>query len=167
MKKNPNIVPEGLSIQSLTLRLFHDPDNVGLQHRLMEARLERSMELGLIVSPEDAEVLYSYTWSLKANGYPQANMDAPAEFCTAAAGTKYCTTLNRLVLARMLGCQPWEISNGIHADHINEDLGVLNCTRDNIQALSISDNIKKGKDRKAKLNLVYAMLFDLPDGEVA
>ncbi len=164
---NPNIVPSGLSIRSLTARLRCNPNSVALQHRLMEARLERSIELGLHVSPEDADLLYDYTWTANNSGYVVTPIKVPAG--TGNMGrtkSQFGVTLQRLVLSRMLGCQPWEIPADLDADHINEELGKGNCTRDNIQPLTREQNTKKAQRRsksKSKINLVYAILHSLEE----
>ncbi len=158
MKKNPNIVPSGLSISALASRLTNDPDNVGLQHRMMEARLERSIELGIQVSVEDAELLYSHTWGTNNSGYAVTLLKVPkGTGNTGHNKEQFSVPLQRLVLSRMLECQPWDIPADLDADHVDEELGKLNCTRDNIQPLSKMQNAKKARNR-SKLNAAYAIL---------
>ncbi len=137
------------SIASISARLRANPDCEALEHQLMSARFERSLSHNLEVSPEDAELLFRYTWSVTKTGYAQTGVDAPAEHAN-INGTKFLTTLNRLVLARMLGCEVWEIPSNIHADHIDEELGLANCRRENIQPLTATQNQKKKATRKAR-----------------
>ncbi len=126
-----------------------NPDCVAIEHQLMSARLERSIELGLNVSPEDADLLYSYTWSLRS-GYPQTGIRCPEGKENGSSKNQFITSLNRLVLSRMLGCDVWDIPTNIEADHICEDLGLANCRRENIQPLTQTQNLKKKASRKSR-----------------
>ena len=130
------------SIHSLAMKLHSNPTDDALQHKLMAARFERSMELGLEVSLEDVEILFNHTWTVTSTGYAQTGVPAPAEYAN-CGNTKYLTTLNRLVLSRMLECDVWDIPSNIHADHIDESLGLANCRRENIQPLTATENQKK------------------------
>ncbi len=131
-------------ITSLSQKLRHNPDDIATQHRYMEACLERSIEIGLQVSPEDAELLYSYAWKVAKNGYAYTNLTVPAGFGNAGGNkTKYHCSLHRLVLSRQLGMPVWEIPSDIHADHIYESRGKLDCRRDNIQPLTAAENSRK------------------------
>ncbi len=116
----------------------------------MSARLERSIALGLNVSPEDADLLYSYTWRLTQKGYPQTSVDCPHGIGNTSGTRKYMTSLNRLVLSRMLGCNVWDIPTNIEADHRDEWLGLGNCRRENIQPLTKVANVKKKASRKSR-----------------
>lgn len=135
------------SLNSLTQRLRKDPDNTALQHALMEARLERSIELGIQVSIEDADLLYSYSWRASNNGgYIITSIECPPG-CgnTGVKKMRYSTTLNRLVMSRILGVPVWEIPTDIHSDHIDESRGKADCRRDNIQPLTAEENSKKAR----------------------
>ncbi len=138
------------SIASLSQRLRCNPGCEALEHQLMSARLERSIELGLNVSPEDAVLLYSYTWKLD-KGYPMTQVPCPKGLGTAGPNKEqFRTSLNRLVLSRMLGCDVWDIPRNIEADHICEELGLANCRRENIQPLTQTQNLKKKASRKSR-----------------
>ncbi len=147
------------SIAQLSARIRRNPDCEALEHQLMSARLERSIELGINVSPEDAELLYSYTWSLSSKGYPLTNI----KLCN---GKQKSVNLNRLILSRMLGCDVCDIPTNIEADHIYEDLGLANCRRENIQPLTSVQNKKKKASRKARAKAIQAELVVLPDGNI-
>ncbi len=116
---------------------------------LKAARLERSYELDIELSAEDADLYFTYTWYVNNSGYPCTSVDAPAEYAT-ARGNKFITSLNRLVLSRMLGCEVWEIPTDIEADHIHLDRELTDCRRDNIQPLTADANKRRKKaSRKA------------------
>ena len=107
------------SIGSLATKLQHNPDDVAAQRRLMAARLDRSIELGLIVSPEDADLLYSYTWSLKAGEYAQTGING-----------KF-VGLHKLVHSRMTGRSLDSYSSSDHVRHVERGNG-LDCRRENL-----------------------------------
>jgi hypothetical protein len=60
------------NLASIALSLRWNPDQPDLIERQRELRLQRSQELGLIVSPEDEDVLSSYTWTASGKGSPNA-----------------------------------------------------------------------------------------------
>ena len=136
-----------MTIAQITAKLRYDSDNPELLHRLAEARLERSIELGIQVSVEDADLLHSYTWRESNNGnYIITSIECPAgKGNTGVKKLRYSTTLNRLVMSRILGVPVWDIPTDIHSDHIDESRGKADCRRDNIQPLTAEENSKKAR----------------------
>ena len=106
-------------LASLAAKARHNPDCEVLEQRLAEARLNRSEELGLIVSPEDAEVLSSYTWSPITGGYAHTRINDK------------CVQLQRLVHSRMTGRSLDSYSRTDHVRHVERN-NVLDCRRENL-----------------------------------
>ena len=92
------------------------------QKALRVARFARSKELGLIVSPQDAELMWSHSWSMNHHGYAHTNIKDRK------------IGLHQLVHARMTGQDVtdrdlYNIKRQVR--HVDND-NVLDCRRENI-----------------------------------
>ena len=136
---NDNNTP---SISSLAAQLNANPDCVAAQHRLMEARMNRSIELDLTVSPEDAELLYQHTWGL-TRGYAQAWVEVNGKMLSIG--------LHKMVHSRMTGRELSSYARRDHVRHISNE-NKLDCRRENIHAATGATRNQRELNRKTQKN---------------
>ena len=110
------------SLQSLAAKVRRNPNCPDAQKALRVARFARSKELGLIVSPQDAELLWLHSWRHDGHGYAQTQINGNN------------IRLHQLVHSRMTGqniADPKLYNNSRTVRHV-ENNNALDCRRENL-----------------------------------
>ena len=108
------------SLKQLAQSARQNPDCTERASELRTARLERSRQLGIVVSLPDADVLYAYTWTLSDRGYAKARVNGKS------------VQLHVLIHSRMTGKDIMTYSGQKDAVRHISNLNKLDCRRDNL-----------------------------------